>query len=96
MAWKVIFHPAVEGDLKSMGRPEARRVLKVIAERLQHGEPDKSGKLLHGTLAGCRRLRTGKLRVVYRVDGVLVEVFVIAVGVRRDEEVYGAAESRAG
>lgn len=96
MGWKVTFHPLVKNDLEALGRPEARRILKVIAERLQLGEPDIVGKPLHGALAGFRHLRTGNLRIVYRVDGALVEVFVIAVGLRRDAEVYAASTSRAG
>jgi mRNA interferase RelE/StbE len=94
MAWSVIYHPEVAEDLTLLGSAEARRTLAVIEERILHGEPDRAGKPLRGILAGCRRIRTGNIRIVYRVDGKRVEVLIIAVGARRDDEVYQAAESR--
>ena len=94
MAWSVIYHPEVAEDLTLLGSAEARRTLAVIEERILHGEPDKAGKPLRGILAGRRRSRTGNIRIVYRVDGKRVEVLIIAVGARRDDEVYQAAESR--
>lgn len=94
MAWSVIYHPEVAEDLTLLGTVEARRALAVIEERILHGEPDKAGKPLRGILAGCRRIRTVNIRIVYRVDGKRVEVLIIAIGARRDDEVYLAAESR--
>ena len=94
MAWSVIYHPEVAEDLTLLGSAEARRALAVIEERILNGEPDKAGKPLRGILVGCRRIRTGNIRIAYRVDGKRVEVLIIAVGARRDDEVYQAAESR--
>jgi mRNA-degrading endonuclease RelE of RelBE toxin-antitoxin system len=34
------------------------------------------------------------LRIVYRIDGAKIEVFVIAVGLRRDDEIYKIATKR--
>ncbi|WEK32869.1 MAG: type II toxin-antitoxin system RelE/ParE family toxin [Candidatus Pseudomonas phytovorans] len=93
MSWSVKFHPEVEGDLKQLGTAEARRILKVVRERIAEGEPDKLGKTLRGVLAGCRRLRTGDVRIVYRIQGTEV-VVVLCVGARRDDEVYEAAVKR--
>jgi len=94
MAWTVNYHPEVEHDLRSLGRAEARIILKVIEERIAQGEPDKLGKPLTGDLSGCRRIRTGQTRIVYRVDGDRIEVLIIAVGMRRDNEIYDTASSR--
>ncbi|MBC7414987.1 MAG: type II toxin-antitoxin system RelE/ParE family toxin [Herminiimonas sp.] len=94
MTWSVSYHPEVEHDLRSLGRSEARAILKVIDERIVHGEPDKLGKCLTGALSGCRRIRTGQTRIVYRVNGDRIEVLIIAVGMRRDNEIYDAASSR--
>jgi mRNA interferase RelE/StbE len=96
MVWTVLYHPAVKRDLISLGRVEAAAILKVIEARIIHGEPDKAGKTLHGQLAGCRRIRTGQTRIVYRVNGERVEVLIIAVGMRRDNEIYDAATDRIG
>lgn len=93
MNWTVRFHPEVEDDLLLLGRAQAQRVLKVIRERIIQGEPDKLGKPLRGTLAGCRRIRTGDVRIVYRINGTEI-VLVLCVGARRDDEVYEAAIRR--
>ena len=94
MVWGVIYHPEVQGDLDQLGSAAANRILDVIEERIINGEPDKSGKPLRASLAGCRRIRTGDTRIVYRVNGREIQVLIVAVGVRRDEEVYNAAERR--
>ncbi|MGE7964765.1 MULTISPECIES: type II toxin-antitoxin system RelE family toxin [Pseudomonas] len=94
MVWGVIYHPEVQKDLDLLGAVAANRILDVIEERIINGEPDKSGKPLRASLAGCRRIRTGDTRIVYRVDGQAIQVLIVAVGARRDEEVYDAAERR--
>lgn len=93
MNWIVKFHPEIDYDLKKLGWAEARRVLKVIRERIAVGEPDKLGKALRGDLAGCRRIRTGDVRIVYRIDGTEI-VVVLCVGARRDDEVYDTTLDR--
>ncbi|KTB82338.1 type II toxin-antitoxin system RelE family toxin [Pseudomonas syringae] len=79
MKWSVRFHPDVDQDLKQLGTAEARRILKVIRERIAQGEPDKIGKPLRGALAGFRRIRTGDVRIVYRVNGTEI-ILVLCVG----------------
>ncbi|MBV4493949.1 type II toxin-antitoxin system RelE/ParE family toxin [Pseudomonas sp. SWRI12] len=94
MAWGVIYHPEVQDDLDQLGAAAANRILDVIEARIMNGEPDKTGKPLRASLAGCRRIRTGDTRIVYRVDGKVIQVLIVAVGARRDKEVYDAAERR--
>lgn len=93
MKWSVRFHADVEQDLTLLGKAEARRVLKVIRERIADGEPDKIGKPLRGALAGHRRIRTGDIRIIYRIEGNEI-VLVLCLGARRDDEVYEAAYRR--
>lgn len=66
MLWTVRFHHDVESDLFRLGRAEARRILKVVHERITEGEPDKLGKPLRGVLASYRRIRTGDVHRVPR------------------------------
>lgn len=94
MRWTVVYHPDVQDDFRKLGRVEARNIQTVIIERLQNGEPEKTGKSLHGALAGYRRLRTGATRIVYRIEKQKIEILVIAVGMRRDDEVYEKANKR--
>ena len=94
MTWRVIYHHEVADDLEALGRYAAQAVLKAIEARIRDGAPDQSGKPLAGELAGCRRIRSGDVRIVYRVDAGIVEVLIIAVGPRRNDEVYRTARKR--
>lgn len=94
MTWRVIYHEDVAADLEAIGQSEARIILNVIDKRIKNGEPDKLGKALSGQLAGCRRIRTGSTRIVYRVNADVIEVLIVAVGQRKDSAVYTAAENR--
>lgn len=94
MAWKVEFHHEVADDLDNLGDSAATKILKAIEDKIENGEPDKLGTPLRGVLAGHRRIRVGDTRIVYRLDQGAVEVLIVAVGARRDKEVYHAAEKR--
>ncbi|KIQ59519.1 type II toxin-antitoxin system RelE family toxin [Pseudomonas fluorescens] len=93
MKWSVRFHPDVEHDLKQLGNAKAKQILKVIREGISEGEPEKIGKALRGALAGYRRIRTGDVRIVYRINGTEI-ILVLCVGARRDDEVYEVANRR--
>jgi mRNA interferase RelE/StbE len=94
VSWQVIYHHEVAADLDDLGRSQARAVLKTIETRIRDGEPEKTGKPLSGVLAGCRRIRTGDVRIVYRVHAEIIEVLIVAVGPRRNDEVYKTATKR--
>ena len=94
MNWEIVYHHEVAGDLEELGNYQARAVLKAIETRIRDGEPEKTGKPLSGELAGCRRLRTGDVRIVYSVQAEIVEILIVAVGPRRNDEVYKTARKR--
>lgn len=94
MTWRVIYHHEVAEDLEDLGIYQARAVLKAIETRIRDGEPEKTGKPLSGELAGCRRIRTGDVRIVYCVHAEVIEVLIVAVGPRRNDEVYKTALKR--
>ena len=92
--WHIVYHPDVEQDLKSLGNTNARRIFKAIEERLMNGEPEKIGKPLSYTLSTYRRIRVGDVRIVYKVVSSKVEVYVIAIGLRRDNFIYQKVQKR--
>lgn len=94
MKWTVNYLPGAVADLDALGKADARKALKVIDERIVNGEPEKAGSPLRKELAGCRRIRTGDIRIVYKVFDNKVQVLIIAVGPRRNNEVYDEAEKR--
>ncbi len=64
-----------------------RRVRGKLFERIRKlaVDPDKQGKALVDELAGYRSVRAvgQRYRIIYRVDGKLVEVLVVGVGLRK-------------
>jgi mRNA interferase RelE/StbE len=93
MTWTIIYHHAVEEDLESIGPSSAKRVVKAIDEKLTR-QPMQFGTPLSGGLSSFRKLRVGDFRVVYQVQEKKVLVYVLAVGPRRDKEIYRLALKR--
>ncbi len=93
MTWAVIYHPDVVEDLESVGPSAARRIMRAIDSKLATA-PMAFGAPLSGNLANFRKLRIGDYRVVYQVREKTVIVFVLAVGPRRDKEIYRTAMKR--
>lgn len=93
MTWTILYHHAVEEDLESVGPSAGRRIVKAIDTRLTHS-PIDFGATLSGNLANFRKLRVGDYRVVYQVCKKTIVVYVLAVGPRRDKEIYRTALKR--
>ena len=93
MTWNILYHKDVADDLESVGPSAARRIMKGIDAKLTQA-PMSFGAPLSGHLADFRKLRIGDYRVVYQVRDEVVIVFVLAVGPRRDKEIYRTALKR--
>ena len=93
MRWNITYHKEVERDLKSLGSFAAKRILRAIDSKLTQAPLD-FGQPLTGNLSLLRKLRVGDYRIVYQVITHEVIVYVLAVGPRRDKEIYTAASKR--
>jgi mRNA interferase RelE/StbE len=93
-AWVVSLSPEATEDYQELDHSVAKLVDLAI-EKLSTS-PEQRGHALKGNLAGCRALVVGKkkLRVVYEIENDRVLVYVIAIGHRRDNEVYIRASNR--
>jgi mRNA interferase RelE/StbE len=88
----VLYHPAVySDDIPRIGHDAADRIKKAIKNRLMV-DPEQFGEPLRRGLHGYRKLRAGDYRIIYRVDGDDLKIFVI--GNRKD--VYDRADKRIG
>lgn len=76
------------GFLESLPAKQARQ----IAEKLQSLANDPQALLTEGLkgYAPMRRLRAGEYRIIYVVDGQILQVRLI--GKRNDDEIYKALE----
>ena len=93
MTWKIIYHKDVDDDLKSVGPAAARRIILTINEKLTK-VPEKFGAPLSNNLKNFRKLRIGDFRVVYQIRNKEIIVFVLAVGPRKDKQIYRSASKR--
>ena len=57
-------------------------------------KPGKFGAPLSNNLKNFQKLRIGDFRVVYQVFNKKVIIFILAVGPRRDKEIYRSASKR--
>ena len=86
--WKIQIHPLVlEKDFSKIDSTVQRKILKAIHKKLS-SSPEQYGKPLGGPFKNYWRLRVEDYRVIYRIEKDCVEVFVVKVGIRRDDEVY--------
>jgi mRNA interferase RelE/StbE len=84
------YHPKAKSeDIPRLSSNMAVRIENAIRNRLMVN-PIKYGFYLRGTLSGCRKLRVGDWRIIYRI--VNKEIRIIAIGNRKD--VYKFANIR--
>jgi mRNA interferase RelE/StbE len=76
-----------------------RDIRETISRRIDNlvTDPDKQGKALGGALRGFRSIYVyqERYRVLYRVDRGLVQVMVVAVGIRKEgdrQDIYALAQ----
>lgn len=93
--YKIRVHKLVTTeDSKRFDAPTRDKIKRKIIELLSVS-PEEVGEPLRFQLAGYRKLKIfDKYRIIYRVEKDKVMVFVLAVGIRRDSEVYKEAVSR--
>ena len=88
--YEVLFRAEVTfgQEYKVLTRAQQREMLHTLEQSPRQQKP------LRGDLQGCYRYRCGGTRVVFTVDDVALTVTVIAIGPRRDAEVYDLAARR--
>ena len=93
--FRILLHKEViQEDSRHFNSRTKDKIKKKCLEVLSY-HPEKAGEALHGELAGYRRLKIfDAYRIVYRVNSNESAVFILAVGIRRREEVYKEAIKR--
>ena len=92
--WKVHIHKLVlSEDFAEIAQADQQVILKAVRKKLSI-DPEGYSKPLTGEFKGLWRLHVGDYRVVYRIVKDEVLVFVIKVGIRRDDSVYQELSKR--
>lgn len=82
MTYKIVISPIAIEHLRNIQRDKREKIREVINSLKT--EPDKKGKPLWRELKHFRSIHAaGRYRVVYQVNGDVVEVYVCAVGIRK-------------
>ena len=77
MNFTITYHPdVVKEDIPDLPKKERERIRKAIEQKLTT-HPEVFGKPLRRSLKGYRRLRVGDYRVIFRIQGNTVKIFVI-------------------
>ena len=95
--YKIRLHPEViSEDSKRFDEITKEKIKRKCIELLSH-HPEEVGEALRTPLHHYRKLKIfNEYRIIYRVDKHEVIVFILAVGIRRDFEVYQIAMKRLG
>jgi len=90
---EVILHPHVEEDLGRLGTPVQSEALMWLDKLSQN---PYLGQELQRELKGLRKIYMNKARhrIVYTINKQEVHILVIAIGARKDSEVYRIAKQR--
>ena len=93
--YKIKVHrKVITQDSKRFGDSTKEKIKKKCKELLSHA-PDKIGEPLQFALKGYRKLKIfDEYRIIYRVEKAQVLVFILAVGIRKDDEIYREALKR--
>ena len=95
VTYKIKLHKkVVTDDSKQFDDPTKEKIKRKCKELLSHS-PEEVGEPLHLELKGYRKLKIlNEYRIIYRVEKTQVLVFILAVGIRRDSEIYQEALKR--
>jgi mRNA interferase RelE/StbE len=93
--YKIKLHPEVISEDSKRFDAIAKEKIKKKCKELLSQHPEEAGSPLRPPLQGYRKLEIfSNYRIIYRVDRSEVLVFILAVGIRRDFEVYEIALKR--
>ncbi len=86
--WQIKIHRLVlDEDFKKVSKKDQSLILKTIYKKLSTA-PKEYGTPLRHELKGLWKLKISGYRVVYKIENDDIRIFVVKVGIRRDQEVY--------
>ena len=93
--YKIKLHPKVLNEDSKLFDERAKEKIKKKCKELLSTHPEEAGTPLRDELKGYFKLEIfSKYRIIYKIKKEEVFVFILAVGIRRDFEVYEEAIKR--
>jgi mRNA interferase RelE/StbE len=85
MAWKIEFERAAERELSKLPKPDAKRILRFLHERVaQLAKARGIGEALKGPLGNFWKYRVGDFRIIAAIEDRAVTILIVRIGNRRD------------
>jgi len=74
----ITYHAKViSDDIPKLSQADRRRIKNAIEQKLT-AEPEVFGVPLRKSLRGYRKLRVGNYRIIFRIEEMVIKVFLIA------------------
>ncbi|MDE3023085.1 MAG: type II toxin-antitoxin system RelE/ParE family toxin [Pseudomonadota bacterium] len=85
MAWTIDYADTAKGQLHTLDKQMARRIVNFMDERIAGQEnPRSTGKALTGPLGSFWRYRVGDCRIICDIQDSVLRVLVVQIGHRRE------------
>lgn len=86
ITWRVEFDKSAEKELKKLERQTIERILLFLRDKLEKvADPRILGEPLRGSKLGdFWKYRVGDYRIICKIDDILVVVYVVKIGHRRN------------
>lgn len=86
--WKIKIHKlVVDEDFKKINQKDKEVIIKTIYKKLSIGPKEYEVPLKY-QLKDYWKLRVNDFRVIYRIENEEIIVYVVKIGMRKDETVY--------
>ncbi|MCY3893291.1 MAG: type II toxin-antitoxin system RelE/ParE family toxin [Acidimicrobiaceae bacterium] len=84
MAWRIDYTDTAMRQMRKLNKPSARRIMDYMDERVESGDPRRTGRMLSGPLGRLWRYRVADFRVICDIQDDAPRVLVVTVA-RRDK-----------
>lgn len=86
MGWRIELARSVEKDLKKIDPADARRIVRVLRERIAPlDDPRSIGEPLHGPELGrFWKYRVGRYRIIASIEDERLVILVVRIGHRQN------------
>lgn len=94
MNYRLLFHPKALKEWRKLSKSISSDLKKILIRRLDN--PHIASARLRGDLSNCYKikLKNSGYRLIYKVDDERIEVLVLSVGKRDNEQAYDFATKR--
>ena len=77
MSFSISYHvDVVTHDIPKLSKSDRDQIKRAIETKLTEN-PEVFGKPLRRSLKGYRKLRMGNYRIIFRIEGTVIKIFVI-------------------